>query len=302
MLVSLALIVSLAVVAWIATGLQPGVAVALGVLNVSTLALPGEDVLASASTEAGAAAGGTETALNLDAETAYAASRGMVGLAVLDRQTGIYLDNGGNAHTPMGSASVIKAVIAEELLYQRWQGQIQLGTAELDLLETMLKDSNDSAASSLYSEFGGVFLISAALDRHQLRESGPPANPRYWGNTMISAHDVVTFYSDVLSGSIPDSDRDYMFGLLHGMSPVATDGFDQLFGFAGLAPRPDAAMKQGWMCCLDNMFNVHSTAVLGPDHRYVVVIFTQYPSTFDYDFGQTTATEVARLLVEQLTL
>jgi len=103
----------------------------------------------------------------------------------------------------MGSASVIKVVITEELLHRTGLGEIELGTSELARMETMLIDSDDSAASSLYRQFGGVSLIEAALSRHELKESGPPANPRYWGNTMITAHDVAKFYDNVLSGSIP---------------------------------------------------------------------------------------------------
>lgn len=240
-----------------------------------------------------------DPALNLDATAAYAASRGVVGLAVLDRQTGSYVDNGVTAHTAMGSASVIKVVIAEELLYRAGLGDIDLGPTERDRMETMLIDSNDSAASSLYRQFGGISLIKAALSRHGMTESGPPAKPQFWGNTMVTAHDVAKFYDNLLAGSIAAPSRGYLLDLLRRMAPVAADGFGQLFGVAGIDPRPEAAVKQGWMCCLDDVRNVHSTAVLGGD-RFVLIILTQYSTWLTYEYGQITATVVARLVLDEL--
>ena len=244
-----------------------------------------------------------DTGQNLEAAATYAAGRGLVALAVIDRQTGSYVDNGANAHTPMGSASVVKVLIADELLYRDAQGEIELGPAELAQMETMIMDSNDSAASSLYGQFGGVSLIAAALTRHQLTESGPPVNPRYWGDTMVTAHDIATLYNNILEGSsISPADRDYLVSLMARMAPVATDGFGQLFGMAGLDPRPQAAVKQGWMCSSAGIRNVHSTAVLGPDNRYVTVILTSYDESRPYSYGQETATEVARLMLSELAL
>lgn len=244
----------------------------------------------------------TDEALNIDAASAYADGRPLVALAVLDRQTRTYLDNGTLAHSVMGSASVIKVVIAEELLHRAEVGQMQLGDSELGRIQTMLRDSNACAASSLYSQFGGISLIAAALERHQLTESSPPANPRYWGNTMVTAHDIVKFYANVFAGSISKANQDYLFGLLRNTAPVATDGFGQLFGMAGLDPSPVAAVKQGWMCCLDGVRNLHSTAVVGEQDRYVVVILTQYPTSLPYAYGKTTTTEVARLVLDELQL
>jgi len=238
--------------------------------------------------------------VNIDAATAYAAQRGGVGLAVIDRRTGLYLDNGAGAHTPMGSASVIKVLIADELLHRQSLGQIQLGPPEYSRIEAMLIQSDDPAASTLYSQFGGVSLIAAALLRHNLSESSPPADPQYWGNAKISAHDVVTLYDNVLDGSLPPADRDYLFGLLRRIAPVASDGFGQIFGLATLDPTSLAAVKQGWMCCLDGVRNVHSTAVVGGQDRYVIAILTESSPALPWEYGLTTATEVARLIANVL--
>lgn len=300
-LLILVMVTSFAVAAWITMPARPNVAEAFDQSNLGPSISTPTDIAGPASTDPNPPVAADPTP-NLGAATDYAARRGLVALAVIDRQTGTYLDNGAGAHIAMGSASVIKVVMAEELLYQRSQGDIELGSSELALMETMLKDSNDGAASRLYSQFGGVSLIMAALSRHQLTESGPPADPQYWGNTMVTAHDVAAFYNNLLAGSIPPEDRDHLIGLLGQMAPVAADGFGQLFGVAGVDPRPQAAVKQGWMCCLDDVRNVHSTAVLGQDDRYILVILTQYSPLQSWEYGQGTATEVARLILSELAL
>jgi len=295
----LALVASFAGVAWTTSPSPPNVAEAF---DQVPLRVSSTDSSGPANRDSRLPAIASQTP-NLEAATSYAAGRGLVAVAVIDRDTGTYVDDGVNGHTPMGSASVVKVLIADELLFRRAQGEIELGVGELALMETMMMDSNDSAASSLYSQFGGVSLIAAALARHQLTESGPPANPRYWGNTMITAHDVATLYDNILGGSsVSPGDRDYLISLLGRMAPTATDGFDQLFGMAGLAPRPQAAVKQGWMCCLVGVRNVHSTAVLGLDNRYVTVILTSYAESLPYSYGQETTTEVARLILDELAL
>lgn len=240
--------------------------------------------------------------VDLGAATAYAAGRALVGVAVLDRRTGTYVDNGASARGAMGTASVVKVLIAEELLHRHSVGQIGLGAAEFTRIEAMLVRSDDPAASSLYSQFGGVALIEATLRRHGLAESAPPADPQYWGNTKMSAHDVARFYANVLAGSVPAASRDYLFGLLRNVAPTASDGFGQHYGLAGVELGLDAAVKQGWMCCLDGVRQVHSTAVVGDDDRYVIVILTQYSPMLSWEHGQSTATEVARLVLAELAL
>jgi len=217
----LALVAAFAQVAWIISPSPPQEAAACDQIPQRP---PSPDTSAPADRDTRPPA--IDTGQNLEAAATYAAGRGLVALAVIDRQTGSYVDNGANAHTPVGSASVVKVLIADELLYRDAQGEIELGPAELAQMETMIMDSNDSAASSLYGQFGGVSLIAAALTRHQLTESGPPVNPRYWGDTMVTAHDIATLYNNILEGSsISPADRDYLVSLMARMAPVATDGF-----------------------------------------------------------------------------
>src|SRR5687768_17458641 len=63
----------------------------------------------------------------IDAGSAFASGRGTtIRIAVLDRVTGEYRDNGGIAHQRVESASVMKVFIADNLLRRRDAGQISL--------------------------------------------------------------------------------------------------------------------------------------------------------------------------------
>lgn len=304
---TLALIVSLAVSTWTHAPLQAATAEAVtdplshATYLSATLVRPDPDILDALLGGSGTGVDGPRLrASDLDAAVAYAAGRPQVGLAVLDRATGTYLDNGAGAQIPMGSASIVKVLIADELLHRASLGQVALGPSEYARIEAMLVVSDDAAASSLYTQFGDVGLIAAALTRHGMSQSTPPADSRYWGNTKVSAHDLARFYDSVLDSSLPATSRDYLFGLLRRIAPVAADGFGQLFGIAGMPMAAGAAVKQGWMCCLDGVRNVHSTAVVGADDRYVVVILTQFSPTLPWSYGQTTTTDVAGLVLAAL--
>src|SRR3712207_7273158 len=53
----------------------------------------------------------------VDAGSAAATARGTtVGVAMFDRVTGAYADNGGNARLRVGSASIVKLFIADSML------------------------------------------------------------------------------------------------------------------------------------------------------------------------------------------
>ncbi|OMQ12108.1 hypothetical protein A7K94_0221665, partial [Modestobacter sp. VKM Ac-2676] len=212
----------------------------------------------------------------------FAAGRGTaIGLAVLDRETGAYADNGPAAHTQVGSASIVKLFIADSMLHRAALGQLSLDRATLDSLGLMLRSSDDPAASRLWSRYGGSWIVTDVAARYGLTETAPPANPRYWGTTRITAHDIARFYTGMLAGAggLPPAARDVIVEHLRSATPRGTDGFYQWFGLRdGLPREPWIGVKQGWMCCFDGVVVRHSTALVGPESRFVVVALAQGPS------------------------
>ena len=215
------------------------------------------------------------------AGSGYATGAGTtVAIALFDRGTGLYRDNGVAAHTRIESASVMKLFIAENLLHRRDLGQIRLTAADLTDMSRMLRESYDAAANRFWSSYGTNAIVSDVIGRYGLSETGLTSNVRYWGNTLITAHDIVVFYQRLMDGSggLSAGSRNWIVDQLR-QSTEQGDGGRQFFGLHdGLPLEHVIAQKQGWMCCVNGSAYRHSTGLVGPDGRYAVAVLTREPS------------------------
>jgi hypothetical protein len=213
----------------------------------------------------------------------YASSRGTtIGLAMLDRVTGRYRDNGAVAHRRIESASVMKVFIAENLLHRRDLGQISLAQADLDDMVRMLRSSDNPPANRFWDTFGANGIVRDVIARYGLTETGLTSNIRYWGNTLITAHDMVVFYQRLLDGAggLSTGSRDFIIDQLRQSTPWGADDAWQFFGLHDGLPREGTiGQKQGWMCCVNGGIYRHSTGFVGFDARYIVVALSKEPST-----------------------
>ena len=218
----------------------------------------------------------------ISAGSTFAAGRGTTeAIAELDRLTGQYRDNGALAHRQIESASVMKVFIAENLLHRRDLGQISLSAADMNDMTRMLRESYDAAANRFWSTFGANAIVSDVIGRYGLSETGLTSNVRYWGNTLITAHDMVVFYQRLLDGTggLSAGSRDWIVDQMRHSVPQGDGGY-QFFGlYDGLPREPVIAQKQGWMCCVNGNIYRHSTGFTGPDARFVVVALSLEPST-----------------------
>ncbi|MBB3678243.1 serine hydrolase [Modestobacter versicolor] len=229
--------------------------------------------------------------------SAYADDRGVqVGIAVLDRDTGQWTENGGLAHTPMRSASVPKIFVAESLIDRSRRGEISLTQNDRVLMESMVIRSDDAAMSNLYSRFGGLGMVRAVAAKYGLSEIGDPPSAGYWGMFQITAHDIVSFYRGVLEGGLQPADRDYLVSLMRRATPTGTDGFDQYFGIPHALPNQVWGVKQGWMCCQESQRRLHTTGILGADNRFLVAVLSQAPQSRSYAYSGETVTRVVQTL------
>ncbi|MGW0045245.1 hypothetical protein [Rhodococcus sp. NPDC003348] len=207
----------------------------------------------------------------IGAATAAASARGAdTSVTLLDRVTG---DRFGTAETDVvETASVAKLFIADEMLHE----DASISEEDEDLLVRMLERSDDDAANSLWLRYGGSAIVDAVADRYQLPDTRPPWDGNWW-NTETNTADLVDYYAEFLDGGgglAPDATAEIL-GHLRRSTPVAADGYDQRFGIPealGAQQDGDVAVKQGWMCCTAGRWVHVSTAVVGPDSRYVLVV------------------------------
>lgn len=218
----------------------------------------------------------------IDAGSAYATSRGTtIRISVLDRVTGEYRDNGPIAHQHVESASVMKVFIADSLLRRRDVGQLRLSATDLADMGRMLRSSDNAPANRFWSAHGANAIVRDVIGRYGLGETGLTSNIRYWGNTLLTAHDMVVYYRGLLAGTggLAPASRDFIIDHLQRSTPHGTDGDWQFFGLRdGLPGETWIGQKQGWMCCVNGLRYRHSTGIVGPEGRYLVAVLSTEPS------------------------
>ncbi|MEV7510335.1 hypothetical protein AB0O57_20535 [Streptomyces sp. NPDC091201] len=247
------------------------------------------------------------------------------GVAVFDRQTGTFTEQL-NTSTQFRSASVVKLLIALDVLWNR--SPDALPAADRARIDTMLRGSDDTAASTFWANNGSGAIVDRMVARLGLTDTArPPAtHPGYWGYTALSARDTVKIYRHLLD-SAPAATRDYLLGDLRQSTRCATDGYDQHFGIAGSFNRP-WAVKQGWSgfssggCTATTTKAaatagepegaapapagadavdlsrpaLHTTGVVGTGDRSIVAVFTLHPGGTSYGKAYTDIGRLTRSL------
>lgn len=199
------------------------------------------------------------------------------GVVVFDRHAGseIFAERPDEAFP---AASVIKLLIALDAL--------ERGAAPPDVVAEMLSTSDDGIANRLWRQ--AVPRTWAA--RIGLDGLVPPPDPNMWGDTLMTARDVVAVYRYVL-----DSPRaDVVLPALENATPRGADGVDQTFGIpAGLDGRR-WAVKQGWACCYSGLRALNTTGVV--DDRFLVAVLTEQPASTGFAAAAEKVTVLAAAL------
>ncbi|HEY0228702.1 MAG TPA: hypothetical protein VGC05_20400, partial [Mycobacterium sp.] len=200
-----------------------------------------------------------------------AASGAALSVAILDRKNHELVSNGNSQI--IGTASVAKLFIADDLLLAESQGKTTLSPDDRQALDVMLQSSDDGAAEKFWAAGGGDAIISQVASRYGLSSTTPPSDGRWW-NTMSTLTDVIHYYDMLLDGAggLPPERAKIIVNDLSQSTPNGLDGYPQRFGIPdGLFAEP-VAVKQGWMCCIGADWMHLSTGVIGPDHRYIMVV------------------------------
>lgn len=208
------------------------------------------------------------------------ARRARVSLVFVDRASGERVGLGENE--PILTASVAKLFIASQLAFLDATGQRPVSPEDDALLGLMLSASDDVAATILWDQMGGPEIVGPVAARYGLSGTAPPPDGLWW-HTRTTASDVAGFYDQLLdqrtTGTSPagagrsPSWADRILDLLRHWSEIGADGYVQRFGLSTVfGPSELAALKQGWMCCVDAQWIHLTTGVFGPGGRYILVV------------------------------
>jgi beta-lactamase class A len=222
----------------------------------------------------------------------YAAGRaGTTGVAMIDTLTG---ESAGNSQSgaAMRSASIVKVVIGMALYSRAERERRGLTPAEQSDLSGMIRVSDNDAASRLWDGLGGPAAITWVRKVTGVRATQPPADPRDWGFTTTTAHDMSAILNTLVHGhAIQAGHRDALLGEMRQVAPA------QRWGISPAVRRSTPAVKNGWYPDDDSLvWRVHCTGVVhdGPQpNRWVLVVMTSYPKSLGMDYGQETCQQVA---------
>ncbi|OXM71654.1 hypothetical protein [Amycolatopsis vastitatis] len=206
---------------------------------------------------------------------------GRLGAIVFDRQRGAATVSV-HANRVYTSASLVKLLIALTVLEQH-------GPA--DQVQRMLSRSDDALASQFWVQYGGPSIVTRWASKLKLTGTRPPADPGMWGDTQITAKDVVRIYQYVLAKA-PAA----ILTALRAATERGSDGFRQYFGIPDAAGGRPWAVKQGWSCC-NPQRSLHTSGLVGEGDRYIVVVLTEFPTGVDYATGSKRVTDVVAALL-----
>jgi len=161
-----------------------------------------------------------------------AAAPGTVAFAVLDGKSGL---RGFDEDRPFSSASVSKVLLLAAALRQEGEDEIDEGTR--GLLDSMIRFSDNDAASSIYAMVGDGGMADVA-DRARMRAFDP--TPGFWGGAQVTAADLARFFFR-LREAFPSRHREL------GLRLLATITSAQRWGIPAAAPgRWTVYFKGGW--------------------------------------------------------
>ena len=218
------------------------------------------------------------------------AAGGTVSVVVRDG-SGAELTSAGAGETHR-TASLAKLFVVEQLLERDEAGTISLDDGDLAAMQRAVELSDDQAMNTLWVEFGGAQLVTAAAVEFGLDDTAAPERSGQWGETTTTADDYATFLAS-LGAHLSAADLATLTTWMQSTTPDAADGFDQSFGLLSAEADTHGAVaaKQGWMCCLDGARELHSTGVL-TDGR-VVVLLGEFPADTSWSQAQAALTATA---------
>jgi hypothetical protein len=208
-----------------------------------------------------------------------------LGVAVLDRRTGSTYSYA--ATKQFRTASIVKVGILATLLLQANRAGRALTSAEKALAATMIKNSDNDAASALWRRTGGISATMSTFGLTSTRQGSDGD----WGETMTTAEDQIRLLAQLAdpAGAVPGGS--YVLDL---MASVASD---QDWGVSAAAHAGEkTALKNGWYPVSGGWILNSVGRITDADSDLLIVVLSRGHSS--YASGIRTVEQVAALIRE----
>jgi hypothetical protein len=166
---------------------------------------------------------------------------------------------------------------------------------EKGLLATMIENSDNDAASTLYVEVGGAGGIITYMQKIGINNGLAPDDDA-WGYSTITPQTMVDLLTLLHNGKILNSThRRLALDLMENVEP------DQQVGVGDTAPNNAmVALKDGWVTNDDNLWAVNSSGIVSiKTETYIVSVYTQGQEALED--GQEIARKVCSTVASLLT-
>jgi hypothetical protein len=159
----------------------------------------------------------------------------------------------------------------------------------------MLHSSDDDAADTLWSRYGGAdhTIYNADFPRYGMTDLQPQrgfsSTYPYWGFQKTTADDLDRLINYTLTRLNP-SDTASIVGALQHVDP------DQQWGVWGAGPAMAPGNKDGWSL-EQGGWVTNSVGFAGPGQRYTLAIMNSLGGQGGYDDGVATTTRLSQILL-----
>ncbi|MEN4474311.1 tat pathway signal sequence [Mycolicibacterium cosmeticum] len=219
---------------------------------------------------------------------------GVIGYVLRDRSTGLRYANAA-ADSMIWTASTIKLAMVVDLLTRERAGALRLSAADRQLMVAMLRDSDNDAADTLWSRYGGPDhrAFNADFPRYGMTSLAPQPGfgdifP-YWGFQKATANDLDRLMNYIL-GQMNSADAAAIAGEMQRVAP------DQQWGVWAAGPAMSPGNKNGWSQ-EQGGWVINSVGFAGPDQRFTLAIMNALGGEGGYDDGVATTTRLSEILL-----
>lgn len=148
------------------------------------------------------------------------------------------------------SASMIKAWLASDFLSLHVEAGKTPTASELATLSTMIRDSSNDAATTIYNSVGGKPTLGRLKETCGLMGTPYISGAHGWGSTYISAWDAATLGACIYDGRATTPYwRDWLLNEMRNVRGTGNFGTRRAFS---ASEQPTIAIKNGWIGVPEN--------------------------------------------------
>lgn len=226
---------------------------------------------------------------------AYLSTRpGTVGYVLRDRKTGAVYRNS-HAGDMVWTASTIKLGMVVDLFARQSAGLLRLTDNDIALMGKMLHTSDNDAADTLWTRYGGpdhtIFnndFPHFGMTRVQPQRGFGDMFP-YWGFQKSTTDDLDQMVNYMLTRLRPNETA-WIVGAMQNVDPI------QQWGVWGAGPNMAPGNKDGWS---DEQggWVTNTVGFAGPGQRFTLAVMNALNGAGGNADGQTTTTRLSQILL-----